>query len=156
MMFGFVAGVVSGIVVGYFWNYPKGESNEYDFLLNDMKLSDKQNLSHNNYFALNNNTYNMTPTFNNNDDQLVFYYMDNCRFSTDFKPEWEKFEIHAKTLFPNMKVSKIAGPSDLCRERGIGAYPSVVLSKKDSLPVLFSGDRTVEGLTKFVQDNFVW
>ncbi len=154
-MFGFIVGVTSGIIVSYFWNYPKNESKEYDFLLNDMQLSDKYIPLQNDSCVSSYNKYDMTPNFDNS-DELVFYYMDCCGFSTNMKPEWNKFEEHAKTLFPTIKITKIAGPNELCRERNIVGYPSVVLYKRDSQPVLFSGERTVEGLTKFVQDNSMW
>ena len=86
--------------------------------------------------------------------EIILYYAMWCGHSRSFLPEWEKFEEYAKTNLPNIRVSKVRcedGNETTCSQKGINGYPTVMLYLKSGEEKLYEGDRTLNGLIKFVK-----
>lgn len=89
-------------------------------------------------------------------DEIVLYYTEWCGYSRAFKPEWDAFAKEAKSKFPNLRVDEIrceGGHERTCSEKGIEGYPTIHFYKKDGTQVLYTGDRTASGLSKFVEKS---
>lgn len=87
--------------------------------------------------------------------KIVLYYAMWCGYSKSFLPEWNKFEKWAESNAPNIEVVKIRcedGTEAECAQKGVEGYPTVIVYKGEN-EVLFNGDRTEEGLKKFVKHN---
>lgn len=91
------------------------------------------------------------------DAEIVLYYALWCGYSRAFLPEWEKFEAYAKANMKNIKVTSLRcedGDEATCKQKGVGGYPTVIIYKnKSTNGVTFEGQRNMESLIKFVNDN---
>jgi len=88
--------------------------------------------------------------------EIVLYYAMWCGYSKMFLPEWEKFETYAAANLPNLKVSKIRcedGNEAVCSQKGVDAFPNVILYIRGGAEIPFSGDRTSVKLVEFVNKN---
>jgi len=87
--------------------------------------------------------------------EIVLYYATWCGYSKMFLPEWEKFEEYAKENFEQLIVNKIrceAGNEQICFEKDITGYPTVILYLDDGSEKQFMYERTSEKLIKFVKE----
>jgi thiol-disulfide isomerase/thioredoxin len=97
-----------------------------------------------------------TTVKDNSDGELVLYYATWCGFSRMFLPEWEKFEVVAKTRFPNLDIKQFKcedGDEATCFQKGVEGYPTVILYPKNGTEVVFQSDRSAENLVKFVETH---
>jgi thiol-disulfide isomerase/thioredoxin len=88
-------------------------------------------------------------------NELVLYYAMWCGNCKNFIPTWSKFEAWAKDNLKNVRINSVRcedGNEAVCSQKGIKGYPTVMLYLKDGSEYMFEGPRTVEGLTKFVND----
>jgi len=93
-----------------------------------------------------------------NQDELVLYYAQWCGHSKTFLPIWKDFakqanlnlNINTKMVDCDTKEGK-----ELCAKYKVTGYPTVLLHKSANpdKPIVFNGDRTVDGLNAFVKAN---
>jgi len=92
------------------------------------------------------------------DAEIVLYYALWCGYSKAFLPEWQKFEEYANVNLKNIRVTSLQcvdGNEATCHQKGVNGYPTVIIYPKNkSLKgITFEGQRNVESLIKFVNDN---
>lgn len=83
--------------------------------------------------------------------EIILYYTSWCPHSTNFLPEWEKFEKYANANM-NIKVTTLlceGGNESICNEKRIPGFPYVILYKGDN-EIHFEDERTCDALKKFV------
>lgn len=88
--------------------------------------------------------------------KLILYYAMWCGYSRQFLPEWEKFEKYAEDNLKNIYIEKINCEGDnesICNKKGVPGFPYIVLETSDGKTIPFDGDRTVEQLVNFLQNN---
>ena len=100
---------------------------------------------------LNNNTNNADPIKENydniNDNKLVLYFASWCGWSQKFLPVWEEF----KQKHPEISTDTIeCTNNNKCIT--IKGYPTIIYYKNGS-PLLYTGNRTVNDLFQFVQNQ---
>ena len=86
-------------------------------------------------------------------NELILFYAMWCGHSRAFLPEWQKFTQWASNNLDKVKVSVVRcedGNEATCSQKGIKGYPSVVLYLINGSEHKFEGERTVDGLKKFV------
>jgi len=104
----------------------------------------------------NNLAYNLSTYESTVKPKLILYYAMWCGYSRQFLPEWEKFEQYATENLKNINIEKINCEGDnesICNKKGVPGFPYIVLEKSDGKILPFDGDRTVEELVKFLQNN---
>lgn len=84
--------------------------------------------------------------------ELVVYYTDWCGHSQNFLPVWRRFVNETKTGVRTREVN-CETESDTCKNANVNGYPTVFLRKPNGDNLIFSGERTVQGLERFVRDN---
>jgi thiol-disulfide isomerase/thioredoxin len=95
-------------------------------------------------------------TTNNQIGDIVLYYSTSCGFCKMFMPTWEQFEQHAAANIQGLTVKKVKCEGDgeqLCFEKGIQGYPTVIIYLTDGKQVMFQKNRTMEDLIQFVNEN---
>ena len=88
--------------------------------------------------------------------EIILYYATWCGYSKQFLPEWQKFEDYGKTKLNGLKITKIQcedGNENLCMQKGVEGYPTIILYLKDGSEMKFDGDRTTEQLINFINKN---
>lgn len=88
--------------------------------------------------------------------EIILYYAMWCGHSRNFLPEWEKFEEYAKKNLPYLRVSRVRcedGNEATCVQKGIEGYPTVMLYPKNGSEKLFDGERKMEKVLEFVNNN---
>tara|TARA_X000001036_G_C20610494_1_gene778791 strand:+ start:435 stop:887 length:453 start_codon:yes stop_codon:yes gene_type:complete len=96
----------------------------------------------------------------NNNDKLVFIFMDGCGPCMAFKPTYEDFKNKHSKSYQGIGLDIIEGNakdyenklSDL-KGLDVKGFPYVALFKDDVFSEEFQGDRTIEGIIKFLSDN---
>lgn len=88
---------------------------------------------------------------------LMFFFMETCPHCVEFKPVWQKFLDDAKTqtFAEKLCICDISAENDSLLEKyNVSSFPTVVLVKNgDKSVTVFEGQRTLEGLVKFVNQN---
>jgi len=110
--------------------------------------------SHNNKSAIP-EQFEETPK-SNTGNEIVLYYTSWCGYSRQFLPEWQKFEEYAKNNLKNLKVTTIAcesGNENLCTQKGIEGFPTVVLYPKNGTEITFDKERKMEKIIDFVKEE---
>lgn len=109
-----------------------------------------------NYYGPNDTFHNFPIEFmDNQDKELILYYSTGCGHCTAFMPEWLKFEEYAKQHINNLRVTKLnceGGNKNVCIQKNVPGYPYVVLYKGND-EIVYDGDRTMESLIEFSQNN---
>ncbi len=88
--------------------------------------------------------------------EIKLYYATWCGYSKSFLPIWAKFEEHAKSKMPFLRITRVKCESDneaQCMQDGVEGYPTVILYPTDGTPVEFRSERTTERLIEFVNTN---
>lgn len=97
-----------------------------------------------------------TPEATDTTSEIILYYATWCGPSKQFLPIWQQFENYSKNNLKTVKVSSVICEGDneaKCKETGLRGYPTVILYLKDGTVKMFDGERSVDGLTKFIQQN---
>lgn len=88
---------------------------------------------------------------------LKYVYMDGCGHCEQFTPVWTAFVAKYKdALFEaGVTTHKLKNDDKAASGLGLSGYPSVLLvsTTGDFSQQTFSGDRSVQGLAGFIQDN---
>lgn len=95
-------------------------------------------------------------TTDDSKNKIVLYYADWCGHSNNFLPIWKKFINECKSEYPNVLIDTIecsGGNSDMCLQKGIEGFPTVMMYKTDGSSQQFNDNRTVEALLSFVKKN---
>lgn len=82
------------------------------------------------------------------ENKVILYYTTDCEHCKTLLNIWDEFTQKMKKN--NIEVQKINCEGDKCPE--IMAFPTIILHKKTS-KIEFDGERTLEGLIKFVEEN---
>lgn len=88
------------------------------------------------------------------DAEIILYYTEWCGYSRMFLPEWEKFEKYAKENMTNVRVDKVrceGGNENVCKQKGVEGYPTVILTLKNGKDITFQDERTSDKLIEFVK-----
>lgn len=96
------------------------------------------------------------PRSSSDQGEIVLYYASWCGYSRMILPEWEKFESNVKKNMPYLRIRRVRCESDneaLCFQKGVEGYPTIILYLNDGTEVPFKGDRTSEGLLKFINNS---
>jgi len=97
--------------------------------------------------------------FQSEEDSLYFFNVDWCGHCKTAKPEWGKFISMASSNKGLSRVKFVDANGDdkknsqLLEKFGVNAYPMFVLQKGGE-SIEYKGDRTSDGLMKFVKDNY--
>lgn len=86
--------------------------------------------------------------------ELTLYHASFCGYCKQMMPEWDKFSDNAKSMFPNLKVTKYECDGDdkaICDAANIQGYPTVVIKLPNGKVIPFDGERTIDGLKEFVK-----
>ena len=90
---------------------------------------------------------------NNNEKTLVYYYMNGCGHCEKFTPIWEKFKKSFSGSINIIKVEQEDAKDDINKFE-VSGFPTVLLLDSNNNKIKeFNGDRTVAGLTEFVNSN---
>lgn len=88
--------------------------------------------------------------------EIILYYAMWCGHSRAFLSEWEKFEEYAKKNMPFLRVSRVRcedGNEATCVQKGVEGYPTVILCPKGNADKLYEGERKMEKIVEFVNNN---
>ena len=82
--------------------------------------------------------------------ELVYFYMNGCGHCKKFTPTWDQF---ASGYSGSLKIRKVerADAEDELNKYDIKGFPTVLLLDGNGGKKEFDGDRTIPGLTSFVQ-----
>lgn len=87
---------------------------------------------------------------------ITLYYATWCGFCKQMLPEWEKFEDYARKNFTHLRVDKVRcedGNEAVCRQKGVQGYPTIILTNTNGTQKLFDGERSLNGLINFCNNN---
>jgi len=86
--------------------------------------------------------------------KLTLYYTSWCGHSKRFMPEWNKFVAYANQYIPYLQVDtiKCEGKNEASCSH-IEGYPTVILINQQNKQKIYDGERTMEGLIKFVKNH---
>lgn len=124
----------------------------------DKQKTTKKNQFINKYSALNTdkNGEDVKGTDDNKDTvKIIMYHSDHCGHCQDFKPIWNQFEKYINVNRTDVDIDNIECTTnqDECEKANITSVPTVLLYNGDKPPVMFTGDRTLNGLKKFIIDQ---
>lgn len=88
--------------------------------------------------------------------EIILYYAMWCGHSKAFLPEWEKFEEYAKKNLSFLRVSRVRcedGNEATCVQKGVEGYPTVILYPKGNAEKLYEGERKMEKVVEFINNN---
>jgi protein disulfide-isomerase-like protein len=96
--------------------------------------------------------------FVDNKVKMMFFYADWCGHCKTFKPEWEKFvkKVSKDELLKGRVIlSKYNSDKEkeVFNKYAIKSFPTVLLIDKDANIQTFNGERSVEGLLSFLNEN---
>ena len=79
---------------------------------------------------------------------LIYFYMDNCSYCTQFNSTWLKL---VKEFKSKLNMKKINGPTHpkLMEKYKIDSFPTIVLI--NGKPTTYKGDRSMKDLKKFIK-----
>lgn len=85
--------------------------------------------------------------------ELVYLYMNGCGHCKTFTPEFDKFASNYKGSCKVIKLERgESGAKKYLEENNVQGFPTVLLIK-ESETIEFQGERTEEGLLKFMEEN---
>ena len=100
------------------------------------------------------------PSSSNSDSEkeLVYFYMPSCGHCKKFTPTWIEFESQNTSPIKTRKINSETTNEEeqtLLKKMQIKGFPTVMLIdvKTQEKIVTYEGDRTIEGLTNFCQQN---
>nr|QBK88350.1 MAG: thioredoxin [Mimivirus LCMiAC01] len=90
--------------------------------------------------------------------KLVLYHASWCGHCKNFMPEWKKFKKFAQLHMKYIDVVDIQcddkANEQICKEKRITGYPTVLLYTKDGKQKPFPySERTMENLRKFIDNH---
>ena len=89
--------------------------------------------------------------------ELIFMHMNGCGWCVRFMPDWDAFASKYSATFAevNLTVRKIEASDRAAAKykEHVSGYPTVLLVKPDNTVIKFDGERTADGLVRFVQAN---
>lgn len=82
--------------------------------------------------------------------KVVLYYIDACKYCTEFKPIWDKLSNKENAIYIKVDCDKFP---NIAKMNNIGRFPTVHLIKNDQIAIEYTGDFTLDSVNKFIQDN---
>jgi thiol-disulfide isomerase/thioredoxin len=97
----------------------------------------------------------MNERFSSPPSRLVFLHMTGCGWCVRFMPTWDAFVRQYEPALKkvDVQVLKLEASDPAAAEYQVRSYPTVLLVKSDGTNVKFDGERTIEGLQKFLLSN---
>jgi thiol-disulfide isomerase/thioredoxin len=93
----------------------------------------------------------------NNKIEVLCYYANWCGHSRSFLPKWDEFKKYAGNKYPQVKVTTILCEGDneekMCRKPDVAGYPTVILQMENGERKSYNGNRTVNDLATWVENN---
>ena len=87
-----------------------------------------------------------------NPSSCTYYYMTNCGHCKTFAPEWEKFVKSYNGPVKLKKVEASEAGNDLEKYK-IQGFPTILFLDNEGNSNIYEGDRTSQGLDKFISEN---
>ena len=85
--------------------------------------------------------------------QLIYFFMDGCKWCEKFSPSWNALEKDNNSSFSNISFKKINGPKNptIIKKYGIKSYPSIILTgAAGSTWEVYEGEKTYQDLIEFI------
>ena len=86
-----------------------------------------------------------------NQNIMVKFFAPWCGHCRALAPTW--IELSEKVTDVEIAEVDCTLYQDICREQGVRGYPTVKLFKHDSTGINYSGPRTVEAFTEWMEKN---
>ena len=106
-----------------------------------------------NYYTLNNEQFDNSNAENQNAYSLQLFYTTWCGYSVQFLPVWEKVKLLAQK-YPNVQFISNDCTTDkqACTKANITGFPTM-LFYVNGVPQTYTGERTVDAIDTFIQQN---
>lgn len=91
------------------------------------------------------------------DRVMVMFFAPWCGHCKNLEPVWDEFTQNFDG-YNGVKIMKVNGTEqpDLCKKHGVAGFPTIKFCKNglnDTNTVTYQGDRSLDSLTKFLQQN---
>lgn len=85
---------------------------------------------------------------------LKNYYAPWCGFSKRLMPVWDRLsDMHnGDQNIEIIKVNCELNP-EIAKQNNIQGFPTIILYRESGEKIVYQGDRTLDGLNKFIKDN---
>ena len=84
---------------------------------------------------------------------LVLFHADWCGYCKKFMPTWNIAKSSLKSSDLEFKDFEADTDKEVMKENEVSSYPTLKLFTKGGDVVEYEGDRTLESLEKFIEDN---
>tara|TARA_B100000902_G_C27309253_1_gene917371 strand:+ start:3033 stop:3389 length:357 start_codon:yes stop_codon:yes gene_type:complete len=85
-----------------------------------------------------------------NPTNAIYFHMNGCGHCKNFSPIWEEFTSNYKGPVKLQKMERVEAGDDLLKKYGVGGFPTVVKVDANGKYETFNGERTIDGLKKFI------
>ena len=82
--------------------------------------------------------------------RVEYFYMNGCGHCEKFTPTWDRFTNQYKGSVKLNKTEQSQAGADTLKKYGVEGFPTVVKIDESGNYETFTGERTVEGLKKFI------
>ena len=85
-----------------------------------------------------------------NPTNAIYFFMNGCGHCKNFTPVWEEFSNNYKGPVQLKKMERLEAGDDLLKKYKVEGFPTVVKIDEKGNYETFNGERTIDGLKKFI------
>lgn len=85
-----------------------------------------------------------------NPTNAIYFHMNGCGHCKNFTPVWEEFSNNYKGPVQLKKMERLEAGDDLLKKYKVEGFPTVVKIDEKGNYETFNGERTIDGLKKFI------